>query len=243
MISIEINQIEIKEYNDCELNSLSYSQAIEKDKRTYCQYYISLIKTKHLLIFPFCFYSDYNPFIIKICIFLLTLSTFLTINALFYTNSIIHDIYKEEGRYILKNHINNIILSAFISTVLYHLIKYFFTSDKNIIKIKNEKHSENLEDKIVNMIKCLVIKFTLFFDLSLLLLLLFWYYISCFCAVFKNSQIFIIKDALYSLTFSLLYHFIINLIPGIFRIYALKKAKNNNNKECIFKIGIYLQLL
>ena len=243
MISAEKNQIEINKYYDCELNSLSYSQAIEKDKRTYCQFYISLLKTKHLLIFPFCIYSDYNPFIIKICIFLLALSIFLIINALFYTNSIIHGIYEEEGKYILKNHINNIILSAVISTVIFHLIKYFFTSDKIIIKIKNEKNSENLEDKIVNIFKCLVIKFTLFSDLSLLLLFLFWYYISCFCAVFKNSQSFLIKDTLYSLAFSLLYHFVINLIPGIFRIYALKKAKNNVNKELIFKIGTILQVL
>ena len=243
MISAEKNQIEINKYYDCELNSLSYSQAIEKDKRTYCQFYISLLKTKHLLIFPFCIYSDYNPFIIKICIFLLALSIFLIINALFYTNSIIHGIYEEEGKYILKNHINNSILSAVISTVIFHLIKYFFTSDKIIIKIKNEKNSENLEDKIVNIFKCLVIKFTLFSDLSLLLLFLFWYYISCFCAVFKNSQSFLIKDTLYSLAFSLLYHFVINLIPGIFRIYALKKAKNNVNKELIFKIGTILQVL
>ena len=40
--------------NDEELNSLDYEEARKKDKRTYCQYYISLIKTKHILIFTFC---------------------------------------------------------------------------------------------------------------------------------------------------------------------------------------------
>ena len=36
-----------------ELNVLEYSLAINSDKRTYIQFYISLLKTKHLFIFSF----------------------------------------------------------------------------------------------------------------------------------------------------------------------------------------------
>ena len=43
----------ILEYKDDEINSLSYELAIQNDKRTYCLYYISLIKTKHSLVFSF----------------------------------------------------------------------------------------------------------------------------------------------------------------------------------------------
>ena len=34
--------------NTQELNSLKYEEALELDKRTYFQYYFSLIKTKHI---------------------------------------------------------------------------------------------------------------------------------------------------------------------------------------------------
>ena len=34
--------------------------ALKIDKRTYLQYYLSLIKTKHPFIFPFCQKKDYN---------------------------------------------------------------------------------------------------------------------------------------------------------------------------------------
>ena len=44
--------MEINKYTEQELNSLSYKEAIKNDNRTYCMYYISLIKTKHLLFFP-----------------------------------------------------------------------------------------------------------------------------------------------------------------------------------------------
>ena len=41
------------DYNDDELNILSYELAKLYDKRTYWQYYISLIKSKHIFIFSF----------------------------------------------------------------------------------------------------------------------------------------------------------------------------------------------
>ena len=40
-------------YNDNELNNLIYEEALKTDKRTYFQYYASLIKIKHLIIFSF----------------------------------------------------------------------------------------------------------------------------------------------------------------------------------------------
>jgi len=53
-------------YNIDELNELSYNHAIIYDKRTFCQYYRDLLKTKHNLIFSFCYGDDYNTRIIKI---------------------------------------------------------------------------------------------------------------------------------------------------------------------------------
>ena len=63
----------IMKYNDSELNLLTYKEALESDKRTYCQYTKSLVKTKHLLIFSFCNKDDYNSQIIKINLFFLYL--------------------------------------------------------------------------------------------------------------------------------------------------------------------------
>ena len=55
--------------NDYELNSLSYKNAIKYDKRTCCNYYISLIKYKQIIAFTFCSFNDYNSGIIKKMIF------------------------------------------------------------------------------------------------------------------------------------------------------------------------------
>ena len=61
-------------YNDFEINTFSYEKALSYDKRSFCEFYISLLKTKHPLIFSFCPIKDYNTIIIKSCIFTLSFS-------------------------------------------------------------------------------------------------------------------------------------------------------------------------
>ena len=73
-----------KNYNDQELNTLDYNIAVYIDKRTYLQYYWSLLKTKQLLIFTFYFNKDYNSYIIKITLFLFAFALYLTVSALFF---------------------------------------------------------------------------------------------------------------------------------------------------------------
>jgi len=84
---------EIMKYNDNELNLLSYKDALIYDNRTYFQYYLSSLKTKHLLVFSFYNSNDYNSRIIKINLFLFTFAVNYTINALFFNDSTMHKIY------------------------------------------------------------------------------------------------------------------------------------------------------
>ena len=57
------------EYYDCEINFFSYKNALKYDKRTFYQYYISLIKAKHPITFSFVPIKDYNSKIVKISLF------------------------------------------------------------------------------------------------------------------------------------------------------------------------------
>ena len=57
--------------NDLELNTLKYKLALEIDKRTYIQYYFSLLKKKHLILFTFMPINNYNLLSIKISIFII----------------------------------------------------------------------------------------------------------------------------------------------------------------------------
>ena len=57
------------DYNDYELNNLKYKEALKLDKRNYINFYLSLLRTKHALIFTFYTKTDYNSRYIKICLF------------------------------------------------------------------------------------------------------------------------------------------------------------------------------
>ena len=130
---------ELIKYNDYELNSLTYIEALEKDKRSYFQYYISLLKTKHVVIFTFYTSTDYNSRIIKIILFLISFSLYYTVNALFFIDSTMHKIYEEKGNLNFIYFIPQILYSTIISSVIDFIIKFLSLTEKNIIEIKKTK--------------------------------------------------------------------------------------------------------
>ena len=80
-------------YIDEEINGFPYELAIQYDKRNYCAYYASLLKTQHNLICALFNNNDYNSGIIKIDLFLIGFSIEYTVNALFYNDDTMHKIY------------------------------------------------------------------------------------------------------------------------------------------------------
>ena len=229
----------IIQYNDYELNNLDYKEAIFIDKRNYIEYYFSLLRKKQILIFTFYTYNDYNSKSIKLCLFLFTFALYYVVNALFFNDSTMHKIYQDKGMYDINYQIVHIIYSVIISDVINIIINFLSLSEKIIISLKNK--TNDIKEKKSKIIKCLKIKFILFFIFIFLFLLLFWYYISCFCAIYKNIQIHLIKDTLISFGLSTLYPVFLSLIPGIFRIPALKAKKQD--KECIYKFSKLIQLI
>ena len=219
---------------------MNYDEALKNDKRTYTQYYISLLKTNHILIFAFVSSNDYSSKSIKICLFFFSFALYYTINVLFFTDTKIHGMYVEEGHYNFIYQIPQIIYSTIISSIINAIIRFFSLSQKVILKIKNESiEDKNLNDKKEKLIKFLRLKFLYFFKLSFVFLIFFWYYLSCFCAVYTNTQIHLFKDTLVSFGFSLVYPIGIYLIPGILRIYSLK----NKNKKYIYSFSRLIQII
>ena len=231
--------MKINKYTELELNSLPYKDALKNDKRTYCMYYISLIRTKHLLFFSFMPQFDYNPRILKIFLFFFNFTTNFIINALFFNENTMHKIYIEKGTFNFIYNIPQIIYSSVISGLINAIIKILALSYSIFTDMKeiNNKNTINIEAK--KSITILKIKFFFFFFASFVFLVLFWIYLACFCAVYKNTQIYLIKNTLISFSTSMIYPFGLYIIPGIVRIYALK----GKNKECLYEFSKYIQII
>ena len=225
--------------NDYELNRLEYQDAIKYDKRIYMEYYWSLLKIGDLFLFSFVRNNDYNSMIIKISLFFFSFSLYYTVNALFYTDSTMNKIYKDNGQYDFIYQIPKILYSNLICTIINLIVRFLSLSEKDILSIKIMREGENLEKKVMNIKKCLKIKFIFYYFVSFFLLFIFLFYISCFCVVYKKTQIYLIKDTLISFSLSLLYPLGYYLLPGIIRLPALK----NNKREYLYKISLLLQSL
>ena len=216
---------QIMSYNDEELNNLDYKEALKYDKRTYCQYYISLLKTKHIIMLTFFNYTDYNSKIIKIDLFLFNFSLYYVVNAFFFNDNTMHKIYEDKGNFNFIYQLPNIIYSSIISIIFNTLLKLLALSERLILNYKKNKNKENLDNRINNLETKLRYKFILYFIISTIFFLFFWYYLSMFCAIYANTQIHLIKDTIISFGLSLCYPFAINIFPGIFRIYSLSDKK------------------
>ena len=232
---------EYRVLNDYEINNLEYEIALEIDKRKYIQYYWSLLKQKQLILFTFFPQNDYNLLSIKILLFLISFSLFFTINGLFFDDKTMHNNYKNNGSYDFINKIPQLIYSTIITAFINILLKRLSLSQYRILEIKEEKDYFRIMEKSKKIESNLKINLTIFFFISFIFMIFFWYFISCFCAIFPNTQIILIKDTTYTFILSSFYPFLINLIPGIFRISSLRSKKAD--KECLYKFGNIIALI
>ena len=234
----EYSSEKIINYIDYELNYLSYNQALIYDKRTYIKYYTSIIILNQLFIFSFFSNNnDYDSQIIKIFLFFFIFDIHFFINALFFNDNTIHQIYINAGNYNFIYQLPQIIYSFIISIILTKLIKIMALSEKNILGLKNDKAITLLS--ILKIKKLLKIKFIFFYIISFLLLILFTFYIICFCGLYINTQIHLIINAFISFGLVLIYPFGFSLLPAIFRTYAL--YHKNKEKKCMYKFSQLIQ--
>ena len=226
-------------FSDIELNTMKYKKALLYDKRTFMQYYLVLLKKYHLVFFSFYFQKDYNPQIIKIFLFFFFFSIHFTTNALFFDDSTMHKKYEDKGNYNWVYQLPSIFYSSLISDSINSLILYLALSEKDIIKLKNKKNNKNLDAKIKKTFNLLKIKFALFFIVSFIILLICACYIICFCGVYNNTQIHLIKDTMSSFVLSLIYPFGKYLIISFLRIYALRDK--NKDKSYIYSTSQFFE--
>ena len=155
---------------------MKYEKACLYDKRTYLQYYWSLLKQKNLIIFIFA-KNDYNIKYVKFGLFIFLIGCNFAVNGIFFTDKTMHSIYIDYGAFNFLNHIPQIIYSSIISLVIKKLIRYLALTQDDVIKIKK---NPNLKTEAIKTLDCMKLKVNIFFFTGLFLLLFFWYYISFF---------------------------------------------------------------
>ena len=235
----EYNINKILEKRDFEINLLNYEFALQLDHRTYFEYYFSILKNNHPITFSFFPFDDYNSKIIKMYLFFFSFGLDFTVNALFFTDDTMDKIYQDKGKFNFLYQIPQILYSALISRFIDSLIKKFALSQEDIVEFKQDKEKTELNKKTEKLIKKFKIKFILYFLLTFISLNFFWFYGTCFCGVYINTQTHLINDSIISAITSLLIPFGLYIIPSVFRISALRAEKQN--RKLLYKFSMFLE--
>jgi len=207
--------------SDFELNDLEYAEAIELDKRHFGQIYWSTLMREHMILFTFFSWNDYNIVYIKIARFFFLVSTDMAMNVVFFSDDSMHKVYLNYGEYDFVQQIPQIIYSTAISQMLEVFLCFLSLTDKYFYEIKSLKNDKHMNQKIFRIFRCIKIKLIIFFVFTLILFAFYWFFVSAFCAVYKNTQITYIKDSVSSFLTGLLYPFALYLIPCLLRILSL----------------------
>ena len=219
-----------------ELNYLEYQYALLFDKRSFCEVYISVLKKQNILILCLSYCSkDYNLWILKFSFLMFQLAIFITVSAFFFTDNALNNIYENKNKFDIPFMVRQLALTFLICQGLNIIFKLLMITDNLILRMKYEKDSS---DEGIYSIKC---KLILYFILCLIIILFGWYYIGCFCAIYRHTQIILMKCAGYSLCISFVYQIFLSLLSPAFRKCAINSQ--TKDKKCLYEFSKILSYL
>ena len=175
----------LSEIVDNELNSLSYYDAIIKDKRTFEQFYLSLIKTKQLLAFTFKSKKDFNSRIMKLN-FLFLIFSIIFFYTIFLDEIVLHDIFISGGKLSIMYFIPIIAYVTIITSIIKNILKELILTEGDAISIKVADPIRK-NDTIKRAVTAITLKCILFYFCSIVFIYFIWVYIACFFSVFRNA--------------------------------------------------------
>ena len=239
------------------LDNYDYQMAIKYDKRSFWRIFYIVMLAKGNVVNILLFKTPLDLQSLRIILFIFANSCDLAFNTIFYSNTSISDKYHYEGNSIfLFSLINNLvqsIVSSVISIIMVNLFQHMIESRgsfEDIFKEEEKKMRENRNYKvsketkieilgqimiIFSKLKC---KITIFLILDFLIILFFYYFVTAFCEVYKETQISWIYDFFISFLISLATELVISLLIALFYTLSIRYKLNFIYKVVIFFYNI-----
>ena len=225
-LSNNIN-INIQEFIKTNPDDMDYDDAIREDKRTFCQYFYSRIKTEQIILTTFLKYEVLKPIPIKIILLILEIDLYLIINGLFFNENYISNLL-HSGPDTVWSFINRIfdriIIITITGVIINYIIEFFFVEEskiKKILKIENGNIIV-LKYEIVELIKCTYKKYNIFIIISSIIMLFSLYYIFSFNNVYPYIKTEWLKSSIIIIIIMQILPIILCLIDTSIRFISFK---------------------
>ena len=158
----------------------------------------------------------------------------MALNTFFFSDESLHKLFLNYGKYNFVQEIPQIIYSTIISSIIEIFLCFSSITDKYFYSLKSY-FMRGEKNKVIKTLKCINIKLIIFFIFIFIFYIIYWYIISVFCGVYRNTQITFIKDSILSLSLGLLYPLILYFISACFRVCSLKNKKNR--LKCLYNLS------
>ena len=114
-------------------------EVIENDKRTFSQYFCENLKHTQILINTFFVSENLRPRTLKIILLILTLELYFTVNALFYNEDYLSELFhtnkKEKIYSFIPRRLNHFVYISLVNGIISYLFGFFSENEENLERI------------------------------------------------------------------------------------------------------------
>jgi hypothetical protein len=186
----------INEYINPEFDENDFDDVIDKDKRTFLQFFLEKIYKNQIFIKTFLIDHIFKPLVLKIMLLILIIELYFLITALFYTEDYISDLFYSDEKdgflSFMSRRAYEIIYTMMIMGIIGYFCSYFFDSDEYLRRLFTKKIQANLNSALNDFVKMIKLKFIILIVISIIISIFSFVYIACFNVVYpylKNEWI------------------------------------------------------
>ena len=232
-------KIDIKEFLSVSFDENDFDDVMDKEKRTFCKYFSEKFQENQIFINSFFVKEPLRPKSIKILVLISTIELYFIVNALFYTEEYLSEIFyideKDSFFAFAPRRINHFIYIFAVIGIISYIIGYFFIEEKKIKKmfLRNKEGDMKLKYEISMILKDIKSRFTILISIIIFISIIGFIYISCFNNVYPNSKEEWIKSSLFIIIVTQLINLIVTFAESLIRYIAIKC-----NSEKLFKLSL-----
>ena len=119
------------------------------------------------------------------------------------------------------NNITNSIYSSILASILLIILKVISLTHNSVRTLRKLRDINQAEKKSVCILRCIKIRIVIYYILSFIFLIVFGFYVLCFCSIFENTQIELIKSTVTSWLLSIILPFLICFLTSLMRSISL----------------------
>ena len=232
---------EIEEYLKENLDEMDFDDAIKKDKRPFCEYFIEKLKTNQMIGDTFFNKNNIRPFPIKFLLFLLNIDLYFVINGLFFSEEYIMELFtlEKEDKFFdfFPRSISRFFYATFVGAILDIIIGCIFIEENKVKRIflRDKDNKLQIRYEISLIINSIKKRYKIFIVICIFISVISWYYVSCFNNVYPGVKMEWIKSSIVIIIIMQLLSCLIVLLESLLRLlsFQLKSERIFNFKKIL----------